>query len=146
MNSFFHSEVLLWEPCYFTARSNKQVVIMHFTRIPYLKLSGNEIQILLTSGSELAATTSSNSNPFNKSTTYPFSASMTRPIFSRLWIAVRIIVPLAYQSERKKSRTTHMVVVRVAHSIAVLSTEVLSQSLNSNTRSHVEVASDGSYT
>ena len=39
-----------------------------------------------------------------------------------------------------------MVVIRVADTIAVLSTEVLSQTLNSNTRSHVEVASDGSYT
>ena len=35
--------------------------------------------------------------------------------------------------------------VSMTHTIAVLSTEVLSQTLNTNVGSHVEVASDGSY-
>ena len=36
-----------------------------------------------------------------------------------------------------------MIVVSVTHSVAVLSTEVLSQTLNTDVRSHVEVAGDG---
>ena len=42
------------------------------------------------------------------------------------------------------AETTYVIVVGVAHSVAVLSTEVLSQSLNTGGRSHVEVAGDGS--
>ena len=42
-------------------------------------------------------------------------------------------------------KNTYVIVVGVAHSVAVLSTEVLSQSLNTGGRSHVEMAGDGSY-
>ena len=38
---------------------------------------------------------------------------------------------------------TYVIMVRMTHSVAVLSTEVLSQTLNTDVRSHVEVAGDG---
>ena len=36
----------------------------------------------------------------------------------------------------------HMIVISMAHTVAVLSTEVVSQRLDTHTRSHVQVASE----
>ena len=39
---------------------------------------------------------------------------------------------------------SHMIVISMAHNVAVLSTEVVSQRLDTHTRSHVQVASESS--
>ena len=56
-----------------------------------LALSGNQVQILLSSLGELATTTV-NAMLY----TYPFSHFSTSPIFSRLRRTERMIEPLAY--------------------------------------------------
>ena len=57
-----------------------------------LALSGNQVQILLSSLGELATTTV-NAMLY----TYPFSHFSTSPIFSRLRRTERMIEPLAYK-------------------------------------------------
>ena len=104
----------------------------------HLDLSGNEIQLLLSSLGQLTASTCQ-------------LGPLELPVLSLLdqTHLLQIVNSTADDGSisllLKPNKLAYMIMVRMTHTITMLSTKVLSQRVNSNTRSHVQVTSNSSY-
>ena len=103
----------------------------------HLDLSGNEIQLLLSSLGQLTAST------------HQFRL-LDLPVLSLLnqTHLLQIVNSTADDGSisllLKPNKLAYMIMVRMTHTITMLSTKVLSQRIDSHTRSHVQVTSNGS--
>ena len=100
-------------------------------------LSGNEIQLLLSSLSQLTASTYQR-RPLELPVLSLFNQTHLLQIVNSTTDDGSISLLL------KPNKLAYMIMVRMTHTITMLSTKVLSQRIDSHTRSHVQVTSNGS--
>ena len=111
---------------------------MHSLIPNHLDLSGNEIQLLLSSLGQLTASTR-----HLRLIDLPVLSLLDKTHLLQIVNGTAddgsISLPLKY------IKRSYMIMVSMTHTITMLSTEVLSQRVDSHTRSHVQVTSNGSY-